>query len=371
MEIRGIKYVGPFFDSSGYAQAARSYVLALHKIGIPITLAPVAFEKDGPDLGKNGEILMSLINKDIDYNIVITELTPEFWAQKFEPGKFNIGYTVWETSRLHPSWPGWINQADAVMCSCQWNVDVFKDSGVTKPVYCVPHGIDIDEIDALSVSEIQGVKPDAYKFYSIFQFTERKNPMALIKSYWHAFPNKENVALILQTYRSNFSDSEKEAIRSTIKKLKEVSPADWYPPLYLLLDMPSRKDIFGLHKFGDCFINLNRGEGFGLTSFEAGACGKPVITTGMGGVLEYLNDDRGYTVNYTWAPVSGMPWSPWYRVDQMWAEPDCLDAINKMKHVYNNRQEAAEKGIKLREFISTELSIEAVGRKMIDVIKSI
>jgi hypothetical protein len=59
MEIRGIKYTSPLFDGSGYAEASRQYILALHKMGIPITLEPISFEPARPDLGETGRVLKS------------------------------------------------------------------------------------------------------------------------------------------------------------------------------------------------------------------------------------------------------------------------------------------------------------------------
>ena len=371
MEIRGIKYISPLFDASGYAQASRGYVLALHKMGIPITVSPVSFENTTPNLGEDGKILYDLQDKKIDYNIVITHLTAEWWEKHYEPDKTNIGYTVWETDKLHPDWPGWINKYDVAMVGSEWTVDVCKNSGVTIPVYAVPHGMDASRFDDIIPYQLSGIKDEAYKFYSIFQFTERKHPVALIKSYWYAFQNKENVALILKTYRSDFGDEEKEAIRRTVKRLKEVTPMDHYPPIYLILNMLSRDEVLGLHKAGDCFISLDRGEGFGLCGFEAGAFSKPIIVTGLGGALEYAKPEHSYLVDYTMTPVSGMPYSPWYRGDQLWAEPDCLDAANKMRQVYNNQKEAAEKGRALRSYIDNNLTWAKMGQRMVDIIRSL
>ena len=71
MHIKGIKYISPTFDNSGYAQASRGNILALHSLGVPITLAPISFEQASPDLGEDGKILRSLVDKKIDYNVVI------------------------------------------------------------------------------------------------------------------------------------------------------------------------------------------------------------------------------------------------------------------------------------------------------------
>jgi len=376
MEIKGIKYFGPMFDHSGYGQASRGYVLALNKLGVPLTLKPITFEKEIPDWGEAGKVLGDLVNKNINYNVVILHTTPEFWEKHKEPNKINIGYCVWETTKLHESWPKFINDnVDAVMVGCEWNKQVFEDSGVKVPIFVVPHGMDMSEYDDIEPYSISGIKKDAYKFYDVFQFTERKHPTALIKSYWAAFRNDENVALILKTYRGDFSDKEKDAVRNTILKLKDVTRMDSYPPIYLVLDMLTRKEVLGLHKAGDCFISLNRGEGFGLSPFTAGAIGDPIIVTDLGGVLEYAKPEHSYLVKYSLTPVFGMNWSPWYNHGrdeaQMWAEPDCGHAIELMRHVYNNQHEAKEKGEALKNYITENLSWEKVGQKIIDVIESL
>ena len=57
MELKGIKYIAPVFDTSGYAQASRGYILALNKLGVPLTLESVSFENiSPPNLGEDGKI---------------------------------------------------------------------------------------------------------------------------------------------------------------------------------------------------------------------------------------------------------------------------------------------------------------------------
>jgi len=310
MEIKGIRYIGPMFDMSGYAQAARGYALSLHRLGIPLTIKAVSFEgAEKNDFGESGRVLRSLVNKDIDYNIVIIHLTVEHYEQMKESGKTNIGYSVWETSKIHPEWVKWLNSTvDAVMTASDWGVEVYKNSGVDIPIFSVPHGIDMDEYKGVEPYSIDGVNPDAYKFYGIFQFFERKHPMGIIKSYWHAFQNHEDVALILKTYRQGFSEAEKNIVRETIKRVKNMMPMENYPPLYLIGDVLSRDQILGLHKACDCLVSLDRGEGFGLVPFEAGACGNPIMVTGWGGALEYAKPEHSYLVDYSLTPVFGMPW---------------------------------------------------------------
>ena len=727
MKIKGIKYVGPILDGSGYAQANRGNIMALYNAGVPITLHPISFEQARPDLGEDGRIINSLIRADIEYNVVIIHTTPEFWSKYIEPGKVNVGYTIWETSKIHDDWVKYINNSvDKVLVGCEWNKEVFLESGITIPMGVVPHVVNTDVFKDIEPYTIAGVDENAYTFYSIFQWcydektrvltkkgfkyfkdltyddyiatfnnnteileyqkpekivrfrrkdkmislqghffdmcvtpdhkmlvrnkkesrwylkplnelfskgrdgrviisdkyrakknckwigeeskafklpehdgnypkregfpdeipmdlfleflgwylsegssykaergyvntitqvtnkkyitevfncisnmgynpfikkdkdvvfhsremynylkqfgkankkfipewvkrlstrqieilldslfkgdgslyedgrwvkytttskklaediqecllkvglsgaisesdpklkkpgkingreirgsltqytvsvnrecnepsmyyvkleeidfdgyvycatvpnhtmlverngkvifsgnTERKHPVSLIKSYWYAFQNKENVALVLKTYRSDYSEKEKDAIRLSIKRLKSMTPMDNYPPIYLISHMLSNDEIIGLHKKGDCYFSTDRAEGFGLSPFMAGACGKPIIVTGFGGSTEYAKPDNSYLIDYQLTPCSGMPWSPWYRGDQLWAEPDVYHASQLLQHVYNNREEAEEKGTKLQNYIRENFSYEVIGKRLISEIEGL
>jgi glycosyltransferase involved in cell wall biosynthesis len=370
MKIKGIRYTAPLLDNSGYAQAARGNILALHELGVPLTLNPISFEQARPDLGKFGGTIESLINKDIDYNVCLIHTTPEFWSKYRETGKTNVGYTIWETTKLHPKWPPYINEnVDMCLVGCEWNGGVFRGSGVNIPIGVVPHGINVDEFEGIRPFKVSGVPEDAFMFYSIFQWTERKNPLPMIKAYWHAFQDNENVALVLKSYRSDYSDGEKDAIRTTIKRLKKVTPMDNYPPIYLIPDMLTNDEILGLHARGDCYTSFDRGEGFGLSPFAAGAAGNPIIVTGFGGSTEYAKPENSYLIKYTLTPVFGMPWSPWYRGDQLWAEADVKHGSDLMREVYMNQENAKSTGKKLQGYIKENFSWEVIGRRIVENIE--
>lgn len=367
MEIKGIKYTAPYRDNSGYAKAARGNIMALHKLGVPLTLNPISFEQIHPELlSEESKILESLVDKDIDYNINFIHTTPEFWAKHREDGVKNCAYTVWETDRLHYKWPAYINDnVDKVIVACEWNVDVFKNSGVTIPIGVVQHGINMDDFKGAKALPVNGVAEDTYMFYSIFQFVEKKCPLALIKAYWYAFQKDENVALVLKTYRGDYSEREKQAIRVTLQRLKAAMPMRKYPPIYLISDMLTEGEILGLHTRGDCYVSLDRFEGYGLSPFMAGANAKPIIVTGFGGSTEYAKEDNSYLNGYSLTPVFGMPYSPWHTGDQLWGSPDVYGAIKLMRHVYANQEEAKERGLKLKKYISENFTWEHIGKKLI------
>lgn len=727
-KIKGIRYTGPIFDNSGYARACRGNLLALHNAGVPLTLNPISFESLRPDLGSDGQILSELVNNQIDYNYNIIHTTPEFWSKYILPDVKNLGYTIWETTKLHPDWPKYINNSvDKVLVGCEWNKEVFKDSGITIPIGVVPHGISKNEYDCVVDYDINGVDKNDFMFYSIFQWcydeetrvltkdgfkyfkdltysdeiatlnkktdeleyhkpdkivkfrrkdkmlkltgsqfdvcvtpdhkmvvkehmqnsysvnpeddwklipfnelivknkqgnsivsgkyrakknckwvgkkldcfeipysgkgylinngeslklpiipfmrfmgwylsegsleitdnyyrititqtkneeyrkeifeciedlgftpidggkniifnsrelclylqqfgkccdkfipvdikelcsecilimldalfkgdgschsnetwckytstskqlaedvqecllkvgfsgaisvydptkkipgkidgreicgkklqynvsvnrennepsmyyanleeidydgyvycatvpnhtmlverngkvlfsgnTERKHPLALIKAYYYAFSGIDDVVLVLKTYRSDYSDKEKNAIVVTLKRLKDIMPMDHFPKIVLISNMLTEGEIAAVHRRGDCYASLDRGEGFGLSPFQAGAAGNPIVVTNFGGSTEYAKKDNSYLVDYTLTPVFGMPWSPWYRGDQCWAEPDIIHGAKLMRQIYENRDVAKAKGKKLQSDIYKNFSWECIADKII------
>lgn len=372
MIIKGIKYMAPFLDNSGYAQASRDIIMSLHNAGIPLTLSPLSFEGARPDLGETGRVINSLIDKKIGYNIVLMQCTPEFWEARKEVDKVNVGYIFWETTKIHPDWETLINSnIDKLLVSCEWNKDVVKECGITVPVGVVPNGIDTSKIRKAKPFVVSGINEDTFVFYSIMQFTERKNPQDLLKAYWYAFQNNENVALVLKTYRNSYAESEKQIVRNLILSYKRDMPMSNHAKVHLIPNMLSNEEIHGLHVRGDCYVSLDRGEGFGLSPFAAGAFNKPIIVTGFGGVTEFAKPDNSYLIEYQLTPVSGMWWSPWYRGDQLWAEPNVIDAAEKMQHVFNNREEATNRGKLLGKNIKDNFNFEVISKRLLQELNEI
>jgi glycosyltransferase involved in cell wall biosynthesis len=370
--MAGIKYIGPVFDGSGYAEAARNYVLSLCKKGYPVTVEPISFEPARPELGEGGRILSSLVKKDIPYDKILIHCTPDLWERLLEAenNKYIIGYTVWETSKIDLRWTQACNKVDEVWIPCEWNMQVFRDSGVTVPLYKIPHAIDVPNLDVLQNFNIEEAPQDMYVFYSIFQWQERKNPYGLLTAYNAAFTGIEDVLLILKTYNRDQAENVEEVKRLVLEFRKYIS-LDHYPKILLIVENMSRENVLALHNRGDCFVLLQRSEGWGLPHFEAAACGKPVITSRYGGQTEFLSDENSYLVDYTLCPVTGMPWSPYYRGDQLWCEPNLEHAVKLMRHVYNNKDEAAEKGRKARRYVEENFTWDKVGSMLVDRLRQI
>lgn len=371
----GVKYVGPINDFSGYGEASRNYIFSLHQKGIPVTVSPRNFDPNPPAITdpEKKEILASLVGKKIPYDVVIIHLTPDLYPMYAEKGKYNIGFSAWETTLIHPKWVHSCSVLDEMWTPCDWNVKAFKDSGLKMPVLKVPHGIDQGMFDGLEEKEfkVKGLSPSTFKFYSIFQWIYRKNPEGLLRAYFNAFDDSDDVALVLKTYRAGVT-RDKGYIRDRILDIKKDMNIGHYPKVILIGDLLSKTQMLGLHLFGDCCACLHRGEGWGLPLFEAGLAGNPVVATGVGGNVEFMKEDNSYLVDSQMTFVSNMStFNPWYLGNQQWAEPDLINAAHLMRDVYDNREAADLKGQNLKRFIKENYSWGKVSEIIVDRLTSI
>ena len=380
--MKRVKYIGPVFDHSGYGEASRNYVLALHKAGVPLTLQPHCFEPSPPPVGtaEDRQILNSLVSQDDDnFDIVIVHLTPDLaprYARQYAD-KYVISYTVWETSHIHPVWVQACNMVNEVWVPCDWNIHAFQESGVTVPMHKIHHGIDPTTFDGVDPKEfnVAGIdKESTFVFLSVMQWSSRKNPDALLRAYFNAFGPDDNVRLVLKAYvgRGLPPAEDSRRLKEMINRIKSDMQLPNYPKMNLLTAPLSSEDMRSLYMYSDAYVSLTKGEGFGLTMLEAGLAGKPVIATGMGGNMEYMTEENSYPVPFQWDYVMGMGgFNAWYWGNQQWAHPHVPQAAKIMRHVYDNREEAAAKGAKLRDRIKKEFSWEVAANQMISRLKEL
>lgn len=366
----GIKWTGPLFDESGYGEACRNYLAALHTSGFPVSSRAVSFGEPNVDYGLPGEIALKTLNVGINCGVSLVYAPPPFWKTHVDPMAYNIGMFVWETNRLPSEWVPILNDMDEVWVPCRWNAKVCKASGVQKPVFAFGHCLSPDEYGEGPSLMIPTLDASVFKFYSIFQWTERKNPAGLLRAYLSAFTNKDPVVLILKTYGKNYSQEEERVVRGAIEGIRREFGGD-QPKIMLITKILSKAQILGLHRLGDCFVLPHRSEGWGLPHFEACFMGKPVITTNYGGNTDFTKPEHSYLADSTLVRISGMPWFKEYTSDMTWADVDVKQVRNFMRHVYQNREDAKAKGEGARRFVNEHFSWSRIGEAIKGRLKTI
>ena len=327
-------------------------------------------------------ILSTICNRNIEYDTVLIHTVPEYYPnwidQERAMGRRVLGYTVWELERLPTHWPEILNRLDGVLVPCQWNLEVFRRSGVMVPIHVVPHLSQFENIEPHTDEDTKSIRSRLSKvadldnrfiFYNIAYWSNRKAPYLSLEAYWKAFNSNDQTLMVLKTsqrditrfqrhWRNGFRLRNPSTQQTTNDMARRHS--DQAPVVLISDESLSDQEIMALHEMGDCFIYLTRTEGWGLGAFEAALRGKPLIITGYGGQLDYLDPEMCYLIDYEMVPVKEPTWSANYRPSDLWAEPSIDHAARQMREVFKNRKMARNLANKQAMNIKSVFSTDVV-----------
>jgi glycosyltransferase involved in cell wall biosynthesis len=248
-------------------------------------------------------------------------------------GNPRIFYTVCEVDRLPPDWVEALNGVDHVWTASEWGRQVFLESGVQKPIYVVPEGVDplvFHPSACRSFPERQ-----IYRFLAVGKLEERKNYAALFRAYCEEFGPDEPVELLV-----HFGHP-----ADPYQFLFDLNLGLRHPAIRFSKAVATPAEMAAIYAGADAFVLPTRGEGWGLPIIEAMACGLPVITTGIGPVLEYATNRTALLLDYDLVgahdPVYGdiVKWG-------RWAEPSLKQLRQFMRRLFENPEEGREMGFR-------------------------
>lgn len=353
-------------EPSGYATAGVRLMQALREAGVELRWIPfVPGHALGPGFGyqpgRAGDVsdpaLAELLAGPEECDVVVAHLVPEYWpyVRRLYRGTPVVGHTVWETDRLPAHWPALLDGVDLVVVPTVWNAQVTRSSGVSTPVEVVPHAAPrTQEVDSATWSD---VPDDATVFYAIAPWTARKALPLVVHAYQRAFAGREDTLLVIKTSPNDQTVAGGPPLGPAAPGttawalallLREVPhPA----PVRLVTRTLAEAEVEALHTRGDCYVSLCRSEGWGIPPFDAAARGTPVVITGFGGHLAYLETDSAYLVDYDLVrvddPLGGRSYTP----DQHWAQPSVEHAAELLRRVLAEPGEAAARAAAARRRI--------------------
>lgn len=277
---------------------------------------------------------------------------------------YRIGYFYWEADRLPRAWERNIKVLNELWVPCQLVKEACLRSNFAGKIRVVPTPADPWEDDQeITIPSFFSqefiLNPDIYKFYSIFQWQNRKGFDILLNSYYKSFNPDDKVILILKVNPLGLPGHGEAQIRSDILEIKRKLNLKYYPPVYLSTENVSGGMIRALHNFGDCYVSSHHAEGWGIPIHDAALMGKQIIITQFGGFTEWLNEDSAHIIKHTMGPVSGMEWSSLYGSYQNWAYPSSNHLSKLFRDVYENHQDYSEKGINARK-IAEQMTIDNI-----------
>ena len=364
-------YISALQDPTGYGEAARAFVSALHLAGVDVTTETVVQTSFKAEYGWEGVLVKQLENRRIPYRVKIIHLTPDIATKYFTKGCYHIQHLFWETDKLPEEWIAPLNQMNEIWVSSLHMKKLVESNGVNVPIYAFPQPIDITHADK-NYEPYQIPYHKGFMFYSIFQWIDRKNPQALLRAYWEAFEGRQDVTLLLKTFRFNYGNDEFAKIREDINKWKIGFGPDFiFPKVLLVKDLLTKEAMMRIHRTGDCFIATDRGEGWNRCLHEALLMGKTAISTCRGGIHEYLNDEHYFRLEDTRVPVIENPLIKYYTADQHWFDVDIGHLKKTMWFVFNKNSIASAKGVVAKDHVKNLFSYHKIGQQMLERLRVI
>lgn len=338
-----IFYIGQY-GTSGYATAAKGYIAKYVIENCPIEWYPLYF--DDTKLDKNFYV-DSLAESAVNYKLgvklqeitSIVHCTPDLYPKmitekSLKKYKQIIGFCTWESNKLPTNWSNFINIMDEIWVPSEYNKIHYVESGVKIPIKVVPHVWFKQKLfnkNNIKIYDFMGnlIPTCKYTYYTIGEFTERKGIIDAIKTFDKLYNNNKNIQLIIKTSYKEYNIKNLtyciESIKSVTKNLGKS--------IFLIIKNISNLEMLCIHSIGDCYISFTRGEGFGLTIFDALNYYKPIIATGYSGHIDFLGKDYSGLINYELVQVSGMDkFSNSYTKDQLWAMPNLDHAYTLMEY---------------------------------------
>lgn len=354
----GINFHGFFKDTSGIAQASRMNSLAMKKAGIEISFNNYYYQKK--EIIKDTEIHeYNSVSNEFNINLFQINLNSlnDFFSTTTTDilnNKYNIAYWAWEFNEIPDEILPFLNVFDEIWVPSNFCVEAFSLISPI-PVIKISHPIATLTKDEFSKIDF-GINNEDFIFLTIFDSIstiERKNPFGVIEAFLKAFPNDENVVLIVKTF--NLHKNKK--LHAKFTKLIENNSK-----IKLIDENFEKEKLDSLIKNSDALVSLHRAEGFGLTMAEAMSYGKPVIATAYSGNLDYMNINNSFLVKHGYMELSedcGI-----LKKGYVMAEPNVDDAVNLMSYVFENKNLAADIGEIAKKQITSQLSFNTIGNQI-------
>lgn len=366
-----VLFISNFYDNTGWAQQGIASILALDSAGVEVV--PRAIKLNGVAGEVPSRIRELEERSDKNPDVVIQNVLPQFCYYSGAVRK-NIVYYQSETSNFKQSgWSENINMMDEAWVFCAYGHKAAKNSGVTVPVNIVPmptnidtYGVNYGIIDNVRES----VGDNGFIFYTISEFTERKNIKTILQAFHSEFHLDEPVYLLIKTtdaaYGNKIGDRIKDVVDGVKRDLRIYSDLSKYKKEMIICGHVNQKELYKLHQTCDAFVSASHAEGWCLPAFDACGFGKIIVAPRHTAFTEYLNNDNAYLVDcYEDAcyaahdTLSGL-----YTSNENWYEVPVINLRKQMRAAYEQRKGLAAKRAEVAKRTIAKYNYYNVGRQM-------
>ncbi|MBQ8189510.1 MAG: glycosyltransferase [Lachnospiraceae bacterium] len=369
---RQIQMQGPFESSYSLAIVNRKLMEAmddLHtedEVSIYCTEGPGDYQPKEEDLvDKPHARALWEKSKDVTYpDVTIRNMyPPRVYDVK---GGLNFQSFAWEESAIPNNYIEDFNRyLSGIGTTSDYVTEMLIENGIQIPVKTMGNGVEL-------VKEFEELKPYSLKtkkttkFLHISSAFPRKGVDVLLKGYYEAFTQNDDVCLVLKTFPNPHNNVE-ELLKELNAKYPNGPEVEW-----INCDLSS-SELNRLYKAADCYVQTARGEGFGLPVAEAMLAKIPVIVCANSGMADFCNEKTALLVGYNQVPANTHVADKRDGKISMWFEPSLDDLIIQFRRFIFER-ESLNLDIKIQaayDLISTEYTWEAVAKRWISFIEEV
>lgn len=350
-----LEVFGKVTSNTGYGVATKNIIDSLKTLDINLKLSVKGIECDKYFLSPN----INLYIQCPPFKMAYSDRTSS---------KYKIGYFYWETDRLPRQWNKSMRWLDEAWVPCELVRDCLLKDGFSGPIEIVPTPANNSgKIKKMNISiddKNLFLSKNVFRFYSIFQWHERKGWKELLSAYFEEFSSEDNVVLILKTMPlKNNTDK----IKSDILNLKRKINKKNFPMLYLITKTIEESEINGIHKYSDCYVSPHHGEGWGMPIHDAINFKNELIITKFGGITEFLDENSANIITHSMGAVKNMEWCKFYGGYQSWANPSKKSLKQIMRKIYESNKD--DEKVNNAFNLVKNFDIEGVGNIIYNILK--
>ena len=213
-----------------------------------------------------------------DVDIVLMDMDHFYFYQNYS-SKIKIAYTVWESTEIPKGFFKQLMKFDYLWVATQWHKDVIIKQGYPEfRVFVVNEGVEA----SLYLKEPSNKAREKFEFMFFGRWDYRKSLPEIVKAFIEAFPDNDEVELILSADNPYSVDG----FNSTEERLAHYGLVDERIKVKHFL---SREEYEDYIKNGHVLVTCARSEGWNIPLIEAMVAGTPVIYSNWGGQLEFAN----------------------------------------------------------------------------------
>ena len=362
-----IQMIGPFQKASGLGQASRLSQKIMEHTGYSVNAVDFGMDNPAPEgfsrVGELSTYQRAKINL-IQLNAESIPLAYAYQPDVFS-GAYNIAYVYWELDSPALCHYLGMELIDELWVAADYGVQIYQkhmEKPVTNVGMCYE---DVPEIDRASarafVNRRFRLKGNEFVYlvaFDSFSFVQRKNPVAVLEAFRKAFPDRDDVRLIVKTQNRNaVSDPPQLKLWRQVDAIMAQDPR-----IRLINETLSYEDLLRLKAGSDCYISLHKSEGWGFGMIEAMNLKVPVVVTGYSANMDFCSDETAWLVDYREMPLIPEDYI-FVRRGQRWAEPDVEDAARKLRAVYDDPEKRHAKAEAAWANVRANFSAEAISRR--------